>query len=180
MKLVVFDLDGTLTRTNDVDGECFVRAFMETLQLAELNQDWDSYEQVSDEGVTRQIFVERFGRHPHSMKPVESSIGFWTYSMQAIAQTHPPSRKFPEPLGSFGEFDRTRIGPLPLQPAPGADRPSSRFSARLCRSQISRPPLRRMGPLARPLSRLQLSAPANSIGRKSSKESRRLAMRFGT
>ncbi len=64
MKLVVFDLDGTLTRTNDVDEECFVRAFMETLQLAELNQDWDSYEQVSDEGVTRQIFAERFGRHP--------------------------------------------------------------------------------------------------------------------
>ena len=38
MKLVVFDLDGTLTRTNDVDGECFVRAFMETLQLPEVNK----------------------------------------------------------------------------------------------------------------------------------------------
>ena len=64
MKLVIFDLDGTLTRTNDVDGDCFIRAFMEILRLDDLNTNWDDYADVSDEGVTRQIFIQRFGRPP--------------------------------------------------------------------------------------------------------------------
>lgn len=66
MKLVVFDLDGTLARTFHIDGQCFVRAVKETLCLEELNTNWDEYEHVTDEGVTRQIFTECFGRHPTS------------------------------------------------------------------------------------------------------------------
>ncbi len=65
MKLVVFDFDGTLARTNGVDNECFVQAFDEALQIRDFSTKWMDYEHVTDEGVTRQIFVERFGRHPH-------------------------------------------------------------------------------------------------------------------
>jgi phosphoglycolate phosphatase-like HAD superfamily hydrolase len=64
VKLVVFDLDGTLARTDYIDGECFIRAFKETTCLRELNANWHEYEHVTDEGITRQIFTECFGRQP--------------------------------------------------------------------------------------------------------------------
>src|SRR5215510_6416706 len=64
MKLVVFDLDGTLTQTDAVDEDCFVRAFEEALQIAELNKNWNEYQYVTDQGILLQIFTERFGRHP--------------------------------------------------------------------------------------------------------------------
>lgn len=64
MKLVVFDLDGTLTQTTAVDEDCFVRAFEEALRIFELNKNWNDYEHVTDQGILLQIFMERFGRHP--------------------------------------------------------------------------------------------------------------------
>lgn len=64
MKLVVFDLDGTLTRTYRVDGECFVLAVSEAVQLTALDRKWDDYEHVTDEGILRELFSRRFGRLP--------------------------------------------------------------------------------------------------------------------
>jgi phosphoglycolate phosphatase-like HAD superfamily hydrolase len=64
VKLVVFDLDGTLTRTNRVDEECFTLAVTEILPLTQLDQNWDDYEHVTDDGITQQLFARRFGRHP--------------------------------------------------------------------------------------------------------------------
>jgi len=61
-KLVVFDLDGTLARTNDVDRECYAQALLETLDMGELSTDWDSYEHVTDESIVRELYVRRFGR----------------------------------------------------------------------------------------------------------------------
>ena len=34
MNLLVFDIDGTLTTTNEVDTRCFARAFLETFDIA--------------------------------------------------------------------------------------------------------------------------------------------------
>ncbi|HEY2925024.1 MAG TPA: HAD family hydrolase [Candidatus Eisenbacteria bacterium] len=64
MKLVVFDLDGTLARTSLVDGECYAQSVVETLMLQDLDTDWTRYEHVTDEGILSQIFAERFGRLP--------------------------------------------------------------------------------------------------------------------
>jgi phosphoglycolate phosphatase-like HAD superfamily hydrolase len=64
MKLVVFDLDGTLTETNAVDADCFVLAFEQALQITQLNNNWNDYDYVTDQGILVQIFTERFGRHP--------------------------------------------------------------------------------------------------------------------
>lgn len=66
MKLVVFDFDGTLARTSGVDGECFIRTFEEALQIRDFSTEWTDYEHVTDEGITRQIFMAQFGRHPHA------------------------------------------------------------------------------------------------------------------
>jgi phosphoglycolate phosphatase-like HAD superfamily hydrolase len=66
-KLVVFDLDGTLARTNDVDRECYAQALLETLEMEGLSTDWDSYTHVTDESIVQQISLERLGR------PLESA-----------------------------------------------------------------------------------------------------------
>ncbi len=65
MKLAVFDFDGTLAETMAVDGQCFIQAFDEALQIRGFSTQWTDYEHVTDEGVTRKIFNDRFGRHPY-------------------------------------------------------------------------------------------------------------------
>ena len=62
MQLLIFDLDGTLTDTTDVDSHCYVRAWHEAFGIDKVNGNWGSYEHVSDEAVARQLFETHFGR----------------------------------------------------------------------------------------------------------------------
>ncbi len=62
MKLVIFDVDGTLTNTTQVDEECFVQAFESELGFFNINKNWADYTHVTDSGITQQIFQERWGR----------------------------------------------------------------------------------------------------------------------
>ncbi len=64
MKLAIFDIDGTLTNTNSVDNECFVKALAEAHAITEIVQDWATYPHTTDSGITLHIFQERFGRNP--------------------------------------------------------------------------------------------------------------------
>jgi phosphoglycolate phosphatase-like HAD superfamily hydrolase len=64
MYLAIFDVDGTLTKTNHVDDLCFVRAFADEFAITGINTDWSDYPDVTDSGITRQIFLDRCGRLP--------------------------------------------------------------------------------------------------------------------
>ncbi|MEJ2246952.1 MAG: haloacid dehalogenase-like hydrolase [Acidobacteriota bacterium] len=64
IKLAIFDLDGTLTKTNKIDSECFIRALEEANGLSEIQTDWAAYPHTSDSGIIRHIFQERFHRLP--------------------------------------------------------------------------------------------------------------------
>lgn len=64
MKLAIFDIDGTLTKTNDVDTQCFVKAFALEFGIEDINTDWASYGHTTDSGITLQIFQEFMGRVP--------------------------------------------------------------------------------------------------------------------
>jgi phosphoglycolate phosphatase-like HAD superfamily hydrolase len=66
MKLVVFDLDGTLTATSSVDETCFVQAFADSLNIHRLSTNWLDYEHATDTAVTSQAFLKQFGREPES------------------------------------------------------------------------------------------------------------------
>ena len=63
-KLVVFDVDGTLTETFRIDEICFLRSMASALGLHEVNPDWASYSDCTDVGVVREAFLSRFGRYP--------------------------------------------------------------------------------------------------------------------
>jgi phosphoglycolate phosphatase-like HAD superfamily hydrolase len=64
MNLAIFDVDGTLTRTNDVDSLCYVRCVQEELDIDVSGLNWADYTFVTDIGITNQMFRERFGRLP--------------------------------------------------------------------------------------------------------------------
>jgi phosphoglycolate phosphatase-like HAD superfamily hydrolase len=64
LNLVVFDIDGTLTRSSETDADCFVRAFADVFGLREIDADWGSYEHATDSGITFEIFASRLGRPP--------------------------------------------------------------------------------------------------------------------
>jgi phosphoglycolate phosphatase-like HAD superfamily hydrolase len=64
MKLAIFDIDGTLTQTNEVDTGCFIQAFADEFQIKEINPNWSTYGHTTDSGITLQIFQERFQRIP--------------------------------------------------------------------------------------------------------------------
>jgi phosphoglycolate phosphatase-like HAD superfamily hydrolase len=50
LPLAIFDLDGTLTATNEVDSSCFVEAIRAEFGFTP-NADWGSYEHCTDEGI---------------------------------------------------------------------------------------------------------------------------------
>lgn len=64
MKLIMFDIDGTLTRTDAVDGECFVQALQDVFGFAGISDDWSIYPHCTDSGILDFIFHERKGRAP--------------------------------------------------------------------------------------------------------------------
>jgi phosphoglycolate phosphatase-like HAD superfamily hydrolase len=66
MKLVIFDLDGTLSETSAVDEICFVQAFADALNIHHLSTNWLDYDHATDSAVTNQAFLKQFGREPES------------------------------------------------------------------------------------------------------------------
>jgi len=70
MNLAIFDVDGTLTSTNEVDELCFVQAFADAHAITGVDTNWDGYRHTTDSGITLQIFQDRFGRNA---KPNELS-----------------------------------------------------------------------------------------------------------
>jgi beta-phosphoglucomutase-like phosphatase (HAD superfamily) len=64
MKLVMFDIDGTLTQTYQADETCFVQALREVFGFADINTDWASYPHCSDSGILEALFQLRLGRSP--------------------------------------------------------------------------------------------------------------------
>ena len=62
--LVIFDIDGTLTKTTHVDDGCFVQSFVDELGIRDLDTDWSRYPTVCDSGITQHIFRTHLGRLP--------------------------------------------------------------------------------------------------------------------
>jgi phosphoglycolate phosphatase-like HAD superfamily hydrolase len=60
----MFDIDGTLTETMEVDTKCFVRSCMDMFGFTEIDTDWSHYPHATDSGIFCDIFTFRAGRLP--------------------------------------------------------------------------------------------------------------------
>jgi phosphoglycolate phosphatase-like HAD superfamily hydrolase len=66
MRLVIFDVDGTLTQTMKADEECFVRSLAEVCGFSDIDTDWSRYKHATDSGIFQEIYESRAGRSPSS------------------------------------------------------------------------------------------------------------------
>ena len=64
MRLVIFDVDGTLTDTVAIDERCFLRAFAEVCGFASVDSDWSRYQNATDTGIFAEVFASHMGRAP--------------------------------------------------------------------------------------------------------------------
>jgi len=60
MPIALFDIDGTLTASNEIDSICFADAFRDVFGLY-IDTDWNAYEHTTDRGIASEALV-RFGR----------------------------------------------------------------------------------------------------------------------
>jgi phosphoglycolate phosphatase-like HAD superfamily hydrolase len=64
MRLVMFDIDGTLTDTVKVDKGCFVRSLAEACGFLDIETDWSRYEHATDASIFHEIHEAHTGRPP--------------------------------------------------------------------------------------------------------------------
>jgi phosphoglycolate phosphatase-like HAD superfamily hydrolase len=62
VKLALFDIDGTLTDTNRVDGECFVAALREVFGIDSINEDWSQYPHTTDRSILGALLRRAWSR----------------------------------------------------------------------------------------------------------------------
>jgi hypothetical protein len=64
MNLAVFDIDGTLTESNEIDDVCYVRAFGDVFGIQGINTDWLDYAYQTDSGLAVEICKRHLDRVP--------------------------------------------------------------------------------------------------------------------
>jgi phosphoglycolate phosphatase-like HAD superfamily hydrolase len=70
MQLVMFDIDGTLTESNDLDNESYLQALSEVFGFSEISSDWTSYSHVTDACILKEVCQRELNRSP-SLAEVE-------------------------------------------------------------------------------------------------------------
>jgi len=60
MPIALFDIDGTLTASNEIDSACRAQAFLDIFRFP-LNTNWNDYEHVTDRGIATQALQEHGG-----------------------------------------------------------------------------------------------------------------------
>lgn len=64
MNLAIFDIDGTLTKTDHVDDICFVQALADAHGITDVNTDWAAYPHTTDSAILSYVFQEQLNRAP--------------------------------------------------------------------------------------------------------------------
>lgn len=64
MKFIIFDIDGTLADTKQVEDHCFMTAFEQTFGLDIRQQRWEDIHHVTDWGITEEIIERELKRKP--------------------------------------------------------------------------------------------------------------------
>ena len=64
MTALIFDIDGTLTDTVEVDNKCFIQAFMNVFEIDIFQHNWSELKNVTDWGITEEIIFKNWNRKP--------------------------------------------------------------------------------------------------------------------
>src|SRR5262245_25243568 len=76
MNLAIFDIDGTLTETDEVDEICFVQALADVHGITGISTNWAGYPHTTDSAITSHIFRERLNRLPEEIELLDFKTRF--------------------------------------------------------------------------------------------------------
>ena len=124
--LAVFDIDGTLTQTNEVDDECYLRAICEVLGL-DVSPDWADAPHVTDSALASWI-CERYGGRPLRQGETAEILSRLIEHLQAALREQP--HRFAPIAGASDVFTRLRTRGWDSVMATGAWEPSARLKLR--------------------------------------------------
>jgi len=66
MKLIIFDIDGTILDSVNADDKCYIQTLKDLFQIDLTNVDWNDFTNVTDTGLTIEIFQKWFNREPNT------------------------------------------------------------------------------------------------------------------
>lgn len=95
MHLIIFDVDGTLTDTNNIDSQAFTKAVTEYLQPKDLNTNWQTYRYSTDQGMLLEIFQTHLNRDPTTQEIKIIHDLFIQYLTELLQQSPINCRQIP-------------------------------------------------------------------------------------
>ena len=102
MKLIIFDIDGTLMNTNEVDEKCFLDAFGEYLGVDLRKQTWHEFRHVTESSIAEEIFETVVNRKPKPEEYIELKALF----LQKLeTELHSDRSQFEEVQGALEFFN---------------------------------------------------------------------------
>lgn len=64
MKLIIFDIDGTLIDSNSAEDACFINAVKSVFKLNHFDTNWENYSSVTDSGIIEEVSLKCRGALP--------------------------------------------------------------------------------------------------------------------
>lgn len=86
MKLVIFDIDGTVADSVKLDDTCFIQSFRDLFDVDLSNIDWTFFKNVTDSGLTLEIFETYLGRSPKKNEVEKLKTHFYDLLYRSKAQ----------------------------------------------------------------------------------------------
>ena len=85
MQLAIFDIDGTLTHSNEIDNRCFIQAFADEFGITTSFAEWQDCPHITDSGLTHFILARYFGREPLTTESARIEQRFMQLLAAAVA-----------------------------------------------------------------------------------------------
>ena len=106
MKLAIFDIDGTLVNTNEIDTTCFLDAFIQEFGISDINSNWSEYSAVTDSAISKQIFQTKLQRNPSENELLRLENRF----VKLLAKAEQKNLGLFTPIsGALNMFDRLKL-----------------------------------------------------------------------
>ncbi len=108
MHLVMFDIDGTLTASNEYDAECYIKAIKDILNIEGINPDWSVYRHVTDGGIASEI-IEQYKKREATKAELDHVLSRFMFHLKAELRLNP--ERFTEIPGAISFFQHLNDQP---------------------------------------------------------------------
>jgi phosphoglycolate phosphatase-like HAD superfamily hydrolase len=103
MNLLIFDIDGTLTDTKEVDDKCFITAFQDEFDVILTNTEWTTFTNVTDGGLFIELYQSIFETSPSYISKMSFQKRFVNY-LETELETNKENFKPVKGTPNFIEF----------------------------------------------------------------------------